>query len=410
VSSEFAGLMLLLGQSRPVLELHDVLWPHVLGFLIALWVTTAFTPIARKIAAAGHVYDLPDGGLKPHEQPVPYLGGLAMFLGWAGAMVYGIAAYPGGRGWFVGLLIAGAIMTALGLVDDVWSIRPRVKLLGQVVAAGVLLAFGMGTRLIMVFVDGGNWLLGTSIVLPEWLVLGLSGVAVVALVIAFSNAMNLIDGLDGLCSGVSAIISLGLAGIALHWALYSVSVTGDPVRIVLALAILGASLGFLPYNFNPAKIFMGDAGSMLLGFSAAAMVILFGTEEGSILRWILGALMVCALPLFDTTLAVVRRLRNRRPIMAGDRSHFYDQLVDRGLSVRQTVLVCYALAVLFAALGCLAIYIRTRYAAIVYVGVVIAIAVAVVAAGMVRKLPPGADTGVDSSKRRGRGGRQIHDR
>ena len=200
------------------------------------------------------------------------------------------------------------------------------------------------------------------------------------------NSTNLIDGLDGLAAGVTAVISLGFLVLATHLAIVEWARPGNPVRLVLALAMLGAVLGFLPMNFNPARIFMGDAGSVLLGYNCGVMLLLF--NERGIPRWLLGGLMVFALPIFDTALAIVRRWRSGRSILAGDRSHFYDQLVDRGLTVRKVVLISYLLAAFYALVGCVTIWLRLRYALVFYVLVTAATVVVVVKTGMDRPERP----------------------
>jgi UDP-GlcNAc:undecaprenyl-phosphate GlcNAc-1-phosphate transferase len=156
---------------------------------------------------------------------------------------------------------------------------------------------------------------------------------------------------------------------------------------VLAIAMFGAALGFLPWNFNPARIFMGDAGSVLLGYNCGMLILLFA-ERGNF-RWVVGALMIFALPIFDTALAMFRRWRAGRSIFEGDRSHFYDQLVQRGYTVRQTVLICYALTVVYGLIGLLLTWvregapvIRTRYAVFLYLGVVVLTALAAWRAGL----------------------------
>src|SRR5262249_34957390 len=147
---------------------------------------------------------------------------------------------------------------------------------------------------------------------PEWLVVASSAAATILILIGAGNATNLIDGLDGLCSGVTGIISFFFSVVAAHLAAVYVSANRDPVRLVVAFALFGACLGFLWYNFNPAQVFMGDAGSLLLGFNAAVLILLFA--EKGILRWFLGACMVFSLPVFDTALAITRRWLNGRPI------------------------------------------------------------------------------------------------
>lgn len=194
---------------------------------------------------------------------------------------------------------------------------------------------------------------------------GMSVPATIMLVVAACNATNLLDGIDGLCSGVTGIISLSFLVLATHLAMYGYSEAHDQVRIVASLAMFGAVCGFLPFNSSPATIFLGDAGSMLLGLYAAAMMLMFG--ERGIARWVMGAVMVFALPILDTSMALLRRLRLGRPIFAGDRSHFYDQLIDRGFSIKQTLAICYGLEAFYGIVGLSVILIRARYGLIIYV-------------------------------------------
>jgi len=335
-------------------------WVLVTSFLVTLVVT----PIARMVAMRTRFVDKPDNFLKPHARPIPYLGGVAIYLGWLAGLLTLVLAQPEGWGWAVGLIVAGGAIMLVGLADDLWSIAPWQKVSGQVLAAGVLLTFGIGGQIwsIVPHPFGGTW--------PEWLLVTLSVPIAVFLVVAASNAANLLDGLDGLCSGVTGIISVCFLVLATHLALYPYGELHHPVRIVASLAMFGAVCGFLPYNSNPAKIFMGDAGSMLLGLYAAAMMLMFG-EIGTA-RWVLGALMIFGLPILDTSLALLRRFRLHRPFSTGDRSHLYDQLVDRGFSVRKTVLISYGLAAFYGLVGLTIIMLRTRYALIIY-PVVIAI-------------------------------------
>jgi UDP-GlcNAc:undecaprenyl-phosphate GlcNAc-1-phosphate transferase len=192
---------------------------------------------------------------------------------------------------------------------------------------------------------------------------------------------------------VLGIISLGFLLLSSHLALKNPGDVNNPVRLALCLSILGAALGFLPYNVNPAKIFMGDAGSMLLGLNAAILILLF--FEAAYLRLTLGALMVFGLPIADMLMTLVRRWRNGRPVMQGDRSHFYDQLVDRGLSVRRVVMISYVLTLMFVAMGCLAIVLRGRFLIPIYGLFVVAVVLGINRLGMVRlerPVPPHAPT------------------
>jgi UDP-GlcNAc:undecaprenyl-phosphate GlcNAc-1-phosphate transferase len=211
---------------------------------------------------------------------------------------------------------------------------------------------------------------------------------VIFIVVACCNATNLMDGLDGLCGGVTAVIAAGYLFLAVHLATVGADPDWDPVRVVLAFALLGAVLGFIPYNFNPASIFMGDTGSMFLGYACATMILLLAQQQS---RWFLAAMVMFALPVMDTALALARRWVNRRPFFSADRHHFHHQMVARGLSVRQTVLVSYLLAVAFALLGALIVFVRTRYAVAIYLVTFGSIIVAAYKMGMVHEKLQGTE-------------------
>ncbi len=367
-------------------------WPiGVCAFVVSL----IATPICRRFALARNIVDRPDDYLKPHKTPVPYLGGAAIFLGWSAGVAtalfrWGEAGLPfeadatGPALPFstLGILLAACVITAVGLFDDIRAASPKVKLIGGGVAAVVLMVSGVGNDLLEHLLRSTGTDPGD---LPRTWVLAYSAPLTIFIVLGACNATNLIDGLDGLCSGVLGIMAAGFLVLAVHLHLWSAWRPLDVQRVVLALAMMGASLGFLPYNRNPARIFMGDAGSMLLGLNAATLLLLFA-ESGAI-RWMLASLMMFALPLTDMVLTLVRRWRSQRPLMAGDRSHFYDQLVDRGWPVRRVVRVSYALALFFAVMGCAPIVLRLRYIVPLYLLVVVVVVVTLKRLKMVRADP-----------------------
>jgi UDP-GlcNAc:undecaprenyl-phosphate GlcNAc-1-phosphate transferase len=203
--------------------------------------------------------------------------------------------------------------------------------------------------------------------LPAHIETVLDVLVVTLFVLGATNSLNLLDGLDGLCAGVTAIITVALLLLAVHLATWGFSEFGDPVRIVMGLGLVGSVCGFLPFNRHPAKIFMGDAGSTLLGFVVAALMILFAEK---VARWWLASVIVFGLPILDTAVAVARRLLNHRPLFVSDRGHIYDQMIDRGIPLRRTVAICYGLAGFYAVLGVTMSQIRTRYALIVYLFIV----------------------------------------
>lgn len=350
--------------------------------VIAMVVTAFATPVAATLARRYGVLDVPDQQLKPHARPTPYLGGVAICLGWVAAILVAIAARPSMPvGMIVPILLGGVAMSLLGLFDDVRELPPKLRLaVGAAVIAAVMLSSGAGFDLTRTFLK----LFGIDP--PVWLGVPVSFVLGLFIVLGACNSTNLIDGLDGLCAGVTAIIALGFFVIAARLAVVEYSREANDVRLVLAIAMFGAAMGFLPLNFNPAKIFMGDAGSVLLGYNCGMLLLLFA-ERGTTVRWILGGLMVFALPIFDTALAIVRRWRSGRSIFAGDRSHFYDQLVDRGLSVRRVVMISYGLAGFYALLGSLVAVVRLRYIVPLYAVVIVATIVAILKAGMIRAEP-----------------------
>ena len=349
---------------------------------VAFGVSLITTPIVRAIAYKVRIVDRPDDILKPHSRPVAYMGGVSMCLGMLFGLGYYAATMPNlaeSRGdvaralshWQLGILLnnslwnltaialATTVIMLIGLIDDIRNISPGKKVLGQVLASGILILGGIGTRMADVF------LRAAGINASNWIVIPASCILCIFVVICTCNATNLLDGLDGLCGGVTGIIALGFLALAVWLATWDHFPGGDQVRVVLCLAVAGAVLGFLPYNIPPASIFMGDAGSMMLGFFVATMMALFCLEGNA--RWLLASGVIFALPILDTALAVIRRLRGGKGIFTGDRGHLYDQLVDRGMSVRQVVGLFYLLSILAAVVGVtLSIVMRTRHAIVVY--------------------------------------------
>ena len=363
-------------QYSPVEVLRHLWWIGVLSLLVSL----VTTPIVRLIAYRKKIVDRPDDLLKPHTRPTAYLGGVAMCVGLLAGLAAYVAVTPdmanhwarlksslaGGNLtelwsnplWnLLAVAVASVVIMVVGLVDDVRGLRPRNKVYGQVVAAMILLAGGIGDRMARIIEIGFN--------MPVWLLVPISTVLLLVCVIAACNATNLLDGLDGLCGGVTGIICLGFLALTVWLAMFGRFPGMDQLRVALCLAMAGGVLGFLPYNIPPASIFMGDAGSMLLGFFVATMMAMF-CQEGTA-RWFVAACAIFSLPILDTALAVVRRVLSGENIFAGDRSHLYDQLVDRGMTVKQVVVLFYCLAGLAAGIGVVvSIYLRGRHAVILY--------------------------------------------
>jgi len=349
----------LIGKERPLTWVLQF-WPvPVAAFVSAL----AATALCKRVAIRFGIVDRPDHIVKTHKEPIAYLGGVGMLIGLTVGILAGVyllrndAEFPHELQWLLGVLAGAAIACFVGLTDDILDLRPRHKMLGQVLAGMLLLLVGINPDLQHVAGPLG-------LPMPRHLETVLDVFIVTFFVLGATNSLNLLDGLDGLCAGVTGIITVAMLFLAIHLATWGFSNYGDPVRIVICLGLVGGVCGFLPFNRHPAKIFMGDAGSMLLGFVVAALMILFAEK---VPRWWIASIVVFGLPILDTGTAVVRRVRNHRPIFLSDRGHIYDQMIDRGIPLKRTVAICYGLAALYAAIGLVMSQIRTRYAAVVYV-------------------------------------------
>ncbi|MGF1632525.1 MAG: glycosyltransferase family 4 protein [Phycisphaerae bacterium] len=396
----------------------DVLSPYIWVFYASFLTAFLFTPIMRRVATYYGVVDAP-GGRKVHKLPTAYLGGVAVFVGFLLSLAISQLLpvhwsteldSPLMRIWLGGQVVipltvafAAICVVSLGLWDDIAGITPKIKILGQVFAAGLLLYAGIGTTLtepftVNFFERFSNY---TGFIVPEallhWVTLTTSCGLTIAIIVFCCNASNLMDGLDGLCGGVTAIIAVGLCILAVYIAKYptltpeflqelsrfdAAHVNMAGVRVVIALALLGGVLGFVPYNFNPASIFMGDAGSLFLGFTCGLLIVLMGEVEA---KWLLAALVMFSLPVLDTALAFARRYLAGRPVFSADKHHFHHQLIARGLSVKQAVLLAYGLAIFFVLCGLTIIMLRTRYAAAFYMVLFCSIIVAAYKIGMIHE-------------------------
>lgn len=384
--------------ANKTLSWDEVLSPYIYVFGVAFIVTFIFTPVMRMVALYYGIIDHPDRVRKMHSVPIAYLGGVAVFLGW----ICGLAmsqflrihvSVPGFTGPIVikfSIVVGGTFILLLGLWDDIHGVPPKIKILGQTIAALMLLFDGVGTYCTApVLMPISNLMVMRLDMhpIPEWFVMISSAILVIAVVVGCCNASNLMDGLDGLCSGVTTIIAAGFLFLAVHVAMFGggLSVNFDGLRVVMALALLGSVMGFLPFNFNPASIFMGDTGSMLLGYCCAVMILLMG--QGQHPKWFLASMVMFALPVLDTALAFARRWVNGRPIFSADKFHFHHQLMTRGFSVKQTVLIAYALAIFFAVVGGAIVFMKTRFVAAFWLVIVAYIVVAAYKMGMIHEKP-----------------------
>jgi len=396
----------LLGAGAQSLTRLDVFNGYLGAFIAAFVVTLVATPVMRWLATTNGVVDIPENDRKIHRAPVAYLGGVAVYLGLLAAIAYATIAprFPAiflfephhselaqrQSSLFVVLAGMTAVMLA-GLLDDVIGVSPRVKIAGLLFAAAFLAFADIGVRVaqgvlgpIGSFV--GNPELAWDVVLPF---IGLSvhvdliywaGTVIIALfVLGACNASNLLDGLDGLLTGVTSIASAGLLVVALGLAVVDDGPL-DSARVVLCMGLLGATLGFLPFNFKPATIFLGDAGSLLLGFVTIVIVLSLGDTGKTF--FVVAGLLIYALPIIDTSLAIVRRRLSHQPIFSADNHHLHHML-ERRLGVVGAVFSLYGIGVAFAVLGVLTSLGRARisYA----IALVLASYIAVTAVKMARK-------------------------
>lgn len=333
-------------------------------FLVGFLVTLVATPFVRRLAIAMDIIDRPNEARKQHKYPIAYLGGFAVFLGVMAAILCSFMIIDGPGGELgpvpVSIIIGILAITFTGLADDVWGWDPRLKIMGQLVAAAALALEDIGTRVAEgaftpFFGDPATVLLHLGpVALQAGDIYYWSGTALIALfVLGGCNAMNLIDGLDGLCSGVAGI--MGSALLVLSLLMASAVVITDPfgslagVRIVLCLALLGGVLGFLPWNFNPAVIFLGDCGSLLIGYLLVVIILLLG-EQGQT-HLVFAGLIIFALPIMDTSLAILRRKLAGVSMAQADANHIH-HLAKRALGgVKAAVAALYGLSFLFGVLG-----------------------------------------------------------
>ena len=290
------------------------------GMLLILFCTflgvLLVTPIIKVVAIRVGAIDMPNGR-KVHKVPIPRLGGVGIFLGFAAAM---LLTQPIGH-QETGLLIGCTIIVLTGIADDILDLKPRTKLVAQIVAAVIVAFFGIRVEVI-------THPFGSVFHLGQWAI-----PVTVLWIIGVTNAINLIDGLDGLAAGTAVIAAVTMATVA--------GLEGRMLVSGFALILAAAVLGFLPYNFSPAKIFMGDSGSMFLGFTLAALAIQ-GLTKGATFISIVIPVIILGIPIFDTLFAIIRRYRNHRPIFEADKGHLHHRLLQLGLSHRQTVLSIYA--------------------------------------------------------------------
>jgi UDP-GlcNAc:undecaprenyl-phosphate/decaprenyl-phosphate GlcNAc-1-phosphate transferase len=306
---------------------------YVTAFVIAAFVSALLTPLVRRAALSmGAVSE--SGGRHVHTTAIPRLGGvaicLALFLPIIGLLFVesGVAAsFKAHVPKVIGLSLGGVVMCGVGMVDDIRGIRALYKLYAQLAVA--ILAFLCGFRIEAIALPGGISLSMGIFAMP----------ITVLWIVGIVNAVNLIDGLDGLAGGV--VFFAGLTNFVVAY------LTNSVIAALIMSAMLGAVLGFLFYNFNPARIFMGDSGSYLLGYVMAVTALVGASAKASTAVSLLVPIVALGVPIFDTLFAMVRRILERRPIFAPDRGHVHHRLLDLGITHRRAVLILYGISIIF---------------------------------------------------------------
>ena len=322
--------------------------------IVAFLISFGTTPIVKTFATKVGAMDVPTDGRRVHDHPIPRMGGLAIFLGFLLSVLLFVDITREVRGILFGLIL----IVATGILDDIISLNPWVKLAAQIAAAVIAVSHGVVIHFFMhpnVFAQGNVLNIG-------WLAYPIT----LLWIVGITNSVNLIDGLDGQAVGVSTISCITL--------LVAVLMTGgvDPSVPLLIAALAGACIGFMPYNLNPAKIFMGDTGSLMLGFTLSTVSVLGLFKFYTIVTFVVPVLSL-ALPLSDTIFAFFRRILHGQSPFKADRGHFHHKLMDLGFSQKQAVAILYAIS---AILGLAAVTLTTNGVARIFL-LLMALAIAI---------------------------------
>lgn len=293
------------------------------AFILALAISFACTPAVRMLAIKIKAVDVPKDNRRMHKVPIPRMGGLAIFAGFLVSVLFFV---PLGTE-FRSILIGALILVVLGIIDDIMALKPKTKFAGQIIAALIPALSGVSIHgIVNPFVPG------------QYSTLGIFSIPLTVIwIVGITNAVNFIDGLDGLACGVSAIATVTMFIIAVLF--------GETYIALMMAALAGACLGFLPYNMNPAKIFMGDTGSMFLGYILATVSIQGLFKFYAVISFAVPFILL-GLPIFDTGFAIVRRLLKGQSPLQADRGHVHHRLIDLGFDQKQSVAILYTFSAL----------------------------------------------------------------
>lgn len=309
-----------------MVDFNAAVWKNIIfALIVAFLISFVSTPVVRSFAKQVGAIDVPDKKRHIHSHPIPRMGGLAIFLGFLLSVLLFARITPQVRG----ILLGAILIVVVGAIDDVLNLNAWLKFCVQIVAAVIAVLSGVIINVV------SNPLMITG---QQAITVGILAVPVTILwIVGVTNSVNLIDGLDGLACGVSAIASLSMLVVSML-----VSEANGNVAVILA-ALCGGCLGFIPYNLNPAKIFMGDTGALLLGYILATASVIGMFKFYAVVTFVLPVLAL-AVPLSDTIFAFTRRILHGQSPFHADRGHFHHKLLDMGLSQKQAVAVLYAVS------------------------------------------------------------------
>ena len=297
-----------------------VLLALAVAFLISFSATPMVISLAHKVGAI----DVPKDKRRVHKKPTPLMGGLAIFYGF----VVSVICFATIDKEVMGILVGCVIVVTTGIIDDITDMKAIVKLLCQILAAAVVVYSGV--RIEHFANPFTQWFGAPYIVMDYWV----SCAVTIFWIVGICNAVNLIDGLDGLAVGVSSIASIALLTLTL--------ISENLNVAIITAAVAGAGFGFLPYNFNPAKIFMGDTGALFLGFILACISVQGMLKMSAVITFA-APILILGLPIFDTVFVILRRLLTGKSPMQPDRGHLHHRLLDMGFSQRRVVAILYTL-------------------------------------------------------------------
>ncbi len=297
---------------------------YLLPFALAFFLSYYLTPVARKLAIKVGAIDVPKDNRRVHKKPTPRMGGLSIYLSFI--IVMFIFSDIELRK-LVGILLGSTMLVIMGMIDDVKPLGAKLKLVLQIIAALILIYFGFKIEFLTNFFDKTGYIFLSKFSIP----------ITVIWIVGVTNTINLVDGLDGLATGISTFAAITFA--------YVSYLSGNIPITIISIILVGASLGFLPYNFNPASIFMGDTGAYFLGFVLAAISV-EGTLKGTTAIAVFIPVLALGLPIFDTAFAIIRRFINKKPIFQADKGHFHHRLLHIGMNQRKAVLMIYFISIL----------------------------------------------------------------